>query len=208
LGCDGAAIFRVSNKVLRRATVLRMLAAVQGEVFRWIGLLMLAAGLGCDQRAERATAGADPVPVRASVPGEPTQAQSRLPTTELYLGTHRITAEVARLPMQIRTGMMFRPSMGENEGMLFLFGVPHRASFWMKNVTVELSVAYLDPEGRILEIHDLEPGNETPVASRSGRVQYALEMPRGWFDRHGVTSGVLVTTEHGPLAALNAGRGR
>jgi uncharacterized protein len=194
--------------VLRRATVLRMLAAVQGEVFRWIGLLLLAAGLGCDQRAERAGVGTEPAPVRVSVPGEPTQAQPRLPTTDLYLGTHRITAEVARLPRQIRTGMMFRPSIGEDEGMLFLFSVPHRASFWMKNVFVELSVAYLDPEGRILEIHDLEPGNETPVASRSGRVQYALEMPRGWFERHGVTPGVMVTTGHGPLAVLNAGSGR
>jgi uncharacterized protein len=199
---------RAANKMLHQAIAPPMLAAVPGRLFNWIGLLILAVGLGCDHRAERASAGADPVPVRPVVPDEPTRAQPRLPTIELYLGTHQITAEVARSTLQIRTGMMFRSSLGENEGMLFVFGAPHRASFWMKNVTVELSLAYLDPEGRILEIHDLEPGNETPVVSRSHQVQYALETPRGWFQRHGVTPGVLVTTEHGPLPGLHTGRRR
>lgn len=198
----------VGNKRLRAASALRMLGGVSGKLLNWIGLLVLAAGLGCDDRAERATAGAGPAAVQPAVPGEPTRGLPRLPTIDLFLGTHRITAEVARSPMQIRTGMMFRASLGENEGMLFVFGAPHRASFWMKNVTVELSVAYLDPEGRILEIHELEPGNETPVASRSDQVQYALETPRGWFERHGVAPGVLVSTEHGPLDTLNTGRRR
>lgn len=193
--------------MLRAGFSLRMLGAVQGIRFQWlVGLLILAAGAGCGAGEGRVAPVADPAPYRPVATGEPTQAQPRLPTVGLFLGTHQLTAEVASTPMQIRTGMMFRPSIGENEGMLFVFGAPHRASFWMKNVKVELSVAYLDPEGRVLEIHDLEPGNEVPVASGSTRVQYALETPRGWFESRGLAPGVLVTLESGPLSTLSARR--
>jgi len=193
--------------MLRAGFPLRMLGAVQGIRFQWfVGLLILAAGVGCGAGEGRVAPVVDPVPYRPAATGEPTQAQPRLPSVTLFLGNHQLTAEVARTSMQIRTGMMFRPSIGEDEGMLFVFSAPHRASFWMKNVKVELSVAYLDPEGRILEIHDLEPGNENPVASGSTRVQYALETARGWFERRGLAPGVFVTSDSGPLSSLSVRR--
>jgi uncharacterized protein len=128
------------------------------------------------------------------------RAQPRLPTLRVWLGAHPLTVEVARKPEEIRMGMMFRESLGDGEGMLFVFRYPQRVSFWMKNVTVPLSCAYLDPDGRVLEIHDLEPGNEEPVPSRSDRVQYVIEANRGWFERREVQEGTLVWTEHGALA--------
>jgi len=102
--------------------------------------------------------------------------------------------------------MMFRESIGEDEGMLFVFYQPHRASFWMKNVTVELSVAYLDSEGRILEIHELVPGEEKPVEAAHARVQFALETSRGWFERHEVRPGALVRTASGSLGETSLRR--
>ena len=95
------------------------------------------AAAGCGPQAARPAA--IPQPANALDRGEPARAQPRLPTVKVWLGTNQITAEVAKTPNQIQTGMMFRKSIGEDDGMLFVFTRPHRASFWMKNVTVPLS---------------------------------------------------------------------
>ena len=101
--------------------------------------------------------------------------------------------------MQIMTGMMFRESMEETEGMIFLFARPQQTAFWMKNTKLPLSCAYIDSEGRILELHDLEPFNETSVPSKTADVRFVLEMKPGWFERHNIKVGALIQTEHGPL---------
>ena len=118
---------------------------------------------------------------------------------KLWLGPKEIIAELAINQTEIATGMMFREKMEENEGMLFLFGQPVNVSFYMKNTYVPLSCAYIDSEGTILEIHDLKPLEETPVYSRSDKIQYVLEVKQGWFDRNGIRVGTVVRTEHGSL---------
>ncbi|MDP6679079.1 MAG: DUF192 domain-containing protein [Verrucomicrobiota bacterium] len=128
------------------------------------------------------------------------KAQPRLETIKLYLGAAELTAEVANENRERQAGMMHRASMSENEGMLFVFPFPHRAGFWMKNTTVPLSIAYIDPASRVIEIHDLQPGNTHPVESRSARVQYALEVNQGWFERNGIKPGSLIATDRGSLA--------
>jgi len=107
--------------------------------------------------------------------------------------------EIAITEKQVTNGMMFRRSMAEDEGMLFVFPVPHRTAFWMKNTLLPLSCAYIDPEGIILELHDLKPRDETLIHAASDQVQYVLEMKEGWFGRHGVNVGSLVRTERGTL---------
>jgi uncharacterized membrane protein (UPF0127 family) len=123
----------------------------------------------------------------------------RLPTAKLWLGMEEISAEVAQSVQQITTGMMFRTNILEGEGMLFVFPSPRRASFWMKNVSVPLTCAYIDTDGTIREIHDMEPHEEAPIEASSATIQYVLEMKRGWFDRHRVSTGMLVRTEAGSL---------
>src|SRR5829696_3876676 len=92
------------------------------------------------------------------------QALPKLPVIKLWLGRQEIMAEIAAAPRELATGMMYRKEMmGENEGMLFILPVPQQASFYMRNTYVPLSVAYIDTEGTILEIHDLQPLNEEPV---------------------------------------------
>lgn len=107
--------------------------------------------------------------------------------------------ELALTPKQQLTGMMFRTNLAENAGMLFVFPAPHRASFWMKNCPLPLSAAYIDPEGVILELHDLQPHNTNSVVASSEQVQFVLETSQGWFRRHHVTTGMVVRTEHGSL---------
>jgi hypothetical protein len=118
-----------------------------------------------------------------------------------------VTTEIALTQVQVGTGMMFRKEMAENEGMLFVFARPHRAEFYMKNTTLPLTAAYLDSEGTILELHDLQPLNETPVKATADNVQFVLEMNQGWFKRHNVSVGTVISCETGRLAdAFRFGR--
>jgi uncharacterized protein len=117
----------------------------------------------------------------------------------LWLGPHEVEAELAVTRMQIQTGMMFRTNMLENEGMLFIFGRPHQTGFYMKNTRVPLSCAYIDTEGTILEIHDMQPLDEASIDAQSDQIQYVLEVKQGWFQRKNVGVGTVVRTEHGSL---------
>jgi len=154
---------------------------------------LLGVGVGGCRKAAPETAGTE------LEPDLPTAAQPKLQTLNLWLGAEEMVAELALTARQVQTGMMFRTNLAENAGMLFVFSVPHRASFWMKNCPLPLSAAYLDPEGVILEIHDLQPHNTNPVAASSERVQFVIEANQGWFQRHQVKEGMVVRTEHGTL---------
>jgi len=131
---------------------------------------------------------------------EPTEAQPRLATVQLWLGPEQMTAEMAASLKEVMTGMMFRTNMAENESMIFRLGPPQQAHFWMKNCYIPLSVAYIDPDGVILEIHDLQPQNTNTVDSTAGNVVFALETRQGWFQRHNIHEGVTVRSERGSLA--------
>lgn len=127
-------------------------------------------------------------------------AQTNLQRMKIYVGPAELDAALALQPLERQTGMMWRTNMAENEAMLFPFPFPHRASFYMRNTRVPLSAAYIDPEGVILEIHDLQPLNETPAQAGSDNIQYVLEVKQGWFRRHNVSTGAVVRTPHGELS--------
>jgi uncharacterized membrane protein (UPF0127 family) len=129
----------------------------------------------------------------------PTEAQPKLKTLKLWIGAEELVTEIASTAKEITTGMMHRKSMEENEGMLFIFPYPHQTSFWMKNTLIPLSCAYIDPDGVILETHDMKPLDETGITAATTRVQFVLEVKQGWFDRHNIKPGVVVRTERGTL---------
>jgi len=157
-----------------------------------VWLLILAAGFGCKKSIEPAAAEAvdnDAI----------TQAQPKLQTMKIFIGSEEMVAELALTPDQQRTGMMFRTNMAENTAMLFPLPYTQPASFWMKNCPLPLSAAYIDPEGVIQEIHDLEPFNTNAVVAASNNIRFVLETSQGWFKRHHITPGVAIATERGPL---------
>jgi uncharacterized membrane protein (UPF0127 family) len=172
------------------------------RLFVIFGLTTALAGCnsGCNKPAPAAPA-PPPVAAPATTPAPtlPTKAQPKLATTNLWIGPHVMIAELARSGLEVQTGMMFRTNMAENEGMLFIFPVPHQTSFWMKNCPLPLSAAYIDSEGMIEEIHDLQPFNTNSVIAHSQSIQFVLETPQGWFQRHNVSTGVVIRTEFGPL---------
>jgi len=117
------------------------------------------------------------------------QPQPKLRTLKLWLGPEEMITEIAMSNHEITNGMMFRTRHGGERGMLFVFNGPHQASFWMKNTLLPLSCAYIDPDGVILEEHDMKPKDETPITAGSARVQYVLEAKQGWFERQQHQSG-------------------
>ena len=160
--------------------------------------VVLSGCTGCNKAAPAASP-PPPLATSSAVPPLPTKAQPRLVTTNLWIGPHVMKTELALSPIEVETGMMFRTNMGEMEGMLFVFAVPHQTSFWMKNCPLPLSAAYIDPNGVIEEIHPLEPFNTNSVVANSDNIQFVLETPQGWFDRHNVRTGTVIRTEFGPL---------
>ena len=165
-----------------------------GMKFAWVILALGAAAtlIGCGNQSP-------PAPAANPLFDEPTGAQPRLRTIKLWVGPAEITAEIAARPREIQTGMMFRTNIVENEGMIFILGQPQRASFWMKNCPQPLSCAYINPQGTILEIREMEPNNTNSVVANSDNVLFVLETARGWFERHGVRTNMTMATEHGSL---------
>lgn len=109
-------------------------------------------------------------------------------TYPLKIRGHELRVELANTDQTRRTGLMFRRSLAQNSGMLFVYDAPGRHAMWMKNTLVPLSVAFIDRDGRILNVEDMEPLTETAHAS-AGEAWYSLETNRGWFARHGIQPG-------------------
>ena len=154
---------------------------------------------GCQKSAGAPPAATNAVAAPAAKPYEPTEAQPKLQTVKLYLGSEQMDAELCATPRQIQTGMMFRKSMGTNDGMLFNLYQPQQAGFWMKNCYVPLSVAYINSEGVIEEIHPLQVQDTNTVLSTATDIRFALETPQGWFDQHHIAPGTVIRTERGTL---------
>lgn len=105
-----------------------------------------------------------------------------------------LKVEVADSPQEWAKGLMHRKSLPENRGMLFVFPQARRASFWMQNTYVPLSIAFMDREGEILEIYDMQPLDRTPLMSFSSDVWFALEVNQGWFEKNNIRPGDQVET--------------
>lgn len=116
----------------------------------------------------------------------------RLPQKLLKIGEHHLTVEVATTPEQLQKGLMFRSSLGKDEGMLFVFDSEQVLSFWMKNTLIPLSIAFFDKEKRLIEIIDeMEPARslmqrDFPRYQSKSPAKYALEVNQGWFRQKGI----------------------
>jgi len=76
--------------------------------------------------------------------------------------------------------------------MIFVFEKAEPQGFWMKNTFIPLSIAFIDSDGRILNVTDMAPQDERTHWS-NGPALYALEMRKGWFAERGIGPGDQVT---------------
>ena len=125
-----------------------------------------------------------------------TGAQPALPKSELSIetaaGPVAFTVELADEPREIQTGMMFRRSIGEREGMLFDIGRPRVTVFWMRNTLIPLDIIFIDEGGQIIDIAaNATPLSEEPLYPR-GPARGVLEIGGGRAAELGIENGNLV----------------
>lgn len=119
-------------------------------------------------------------------------AAKPLPVVTVRVAGHALRAEIAATPDERARGLMFREKLGRNDGMLFLFDEPAYHTIWMKNTLIPLSVAFLDGEGRILNIEDMQPRTLEPHVAQ-GPARFAIETNLGWFAERRIKPGDKVT---------------
>jgi uncharacterized membrane protein (UPF0127 family) len=109
--------------------------------------------------------------------------------------TVRVRIEIAETPTQQEQGLGGRHILAPKAGMAFLWTSDVRATFWMKNTSIPLSIAFWGKRGRILRILDMAPCRAEPCRVYDPQVAFrgALEVNRGAFTRWGVHRGDVVT---------------
>jgi uncharacterized protein len=156
---------------------------------------------GCAEEESPEPQGGEPPATQQAAPPEGAYGED-VPTSELPVlridaadGPIEVPVEVAATDAERQRGLMGRPELEEKRGMLFVFEEERPLSFWMKNTLIPLSIAYIDSEGRIVDLQDMEPGDpeasdaELPRYPSAEPARYALEVNRGFFEERGVEVG-------------------
>lgn len=107
---------------------------------------------------------------------------------ELGVNALRFKVEVASTPSERQAGLMHRKTLPAQQGMLFVYPQSDSHCMWMKNTLIPLSVAFIDGNGRILNIEDMQPNTRDYHCARAPAL-YALEMNLGWFRSKGINTG-------------------
>lgn len=102
-----------------------------------------------------------------------------------------VPVEVASTPEERQRGLMGRTALAEDAGMLFAYNQDQPLSFWMKDTLIPLSIAFINEQGRIVDIQDMQPLDETPHTSVEP-ARYALEVNQGFFSARGIEVGNVV----------------
>jgi len=116
------------------------------------------------------------------------QQGPKFPIITLTAGIHVIKAEVAATEAERQQGLMLREKMAPNEGMLFVFQAPAKVCMWMKNTLLPLSVAFIEGNGKIINIEGMKPETTDSHCSKT-LARYALEMNQDWFNQKNIKPG-------------------
>lgn len=108
---------------------------------------------------------------------------------DMKIADTAFTAQIAVSEAEKARGLMYRQSLGENRAMVFVYFAPQKMSFWMKNTSIPLDLAFFDANGVLLEVKPLYPHNLDSVQSASDNVLYCIEANSGFFAKHGIKSG-------------------
>jgi uncharacterized membrane protein (UPF0127 family) len=154
----------------------------------WLVCLLTA---GCSQSAPQQTANDQPSRAVTEV---------ELPHAVLPDG-FTVDLELAVTPQEVTEGLMYRPSLPEERGMLFIFDADRYPAFWMKNTLISLDLVFLDGSGAVVDIVASVPpcaSDPCPTYSPKNPARAVLEIVAGTAAAHGVEPGAAITFERVP----------
>lgn len=109
---------------------------------------------------------------------EATASPSQPRTVRMQIGKQTFTLEVADTDALREKGLMRRPTMPDDHGMIFVFPTEQPLSFWMKDTSIPLDILFLDATGQIVSIHQMTPFDLSSTRSASP-AKYAIELNQG-----------------------------
>ena len=166
-----------------------------------VALLVVAGCVGSPLGTSEPGSGGDSTAATTQATTQTTQNQSEQPRVTVRdresnekLGT--VTVEVADTPDERYTGLSEHESLGENEGMLFVYPNEGEHTYVMRSMDFPIDILFVDADGRITEIHHAptEEDNED-LTPYPGRGQYVLEVPYNWTVEHDVEEDDRVIVE-------------
>jgi len=115
------------------------------------------------------------------------------PMTVIKVSGQEVRVELSTTGWLRNRGLMHRPKLSKDEGMLFIYPkMEPDLSFYMRNTLMALDIAYFDDRGKLVSVHPTRP-SEDPArsgagiqAKSGGPSQYVLEVPYGWFRERGL----------------------
>ena len=110
-------------------------------------------------------------------------------------GEHRFTVQVASTADQQELGLMFRHSLGADEGMIFPYDPPQDVAFWMRNTLIPLDMIFIRADGTIARIATAKPLDETQVPAGEP-IAAVLEIAGGQAAQLGIREGDKVEWPH------------
>lgn len=103
--------------------------------------------------------------------------------------SHSIDIEIAETPYEWETGLMYRESLGEDKGMLFVYANEAPRSFYMKNTLIPLDLIFYDKDSSVVSFHEnAVPGDLTPIPSGEP-ARFILEVNAGKVDEWNIETG-------------------
>jgi uncharacterized membrane protein (UPF0127 family) len=115
----------------------------------------------------------------------------------VVLKGERFLVEIADDREEQALGLMFRDSMPDDQGMLFIFGNEAPRSFWMKNTRIPLDIIYFSSELKLVSVANAKPCRvqQCPGYPSAGPAMYVLELNAGKAEELGLAGGDVLTLE-------------
>lgn len=113
---------------------------------------------------------------------------------KIILSGKTLKVEIAKTEAEHERGLMFKKTLPDNEGMLFIFKDEQVRAFWMKNTIIDLSIGYFDKDRTLIDIQEMKAttllDSRPPSYPSAGPAMYALEMKKFWFAKNRIKNGV------------------
>lgn len=134
-----------------------------------------------------------PMPTNGTMPPALIKEEIIIETQE---GIHSFIMELALNDAAQETGLMHRTSLGENEGMLFVFETPRIITMWMKDTPISLDMLFIDETGKIIDITTHAKPNSLEYITPSLLTKGVIEVKAGTVEAKQIKPGDRVISPY------------